>query len=270
MNTIKLAVFDIDGTLLSRNSSVIEPSTVRAIHQLKEKGIQVLVATGRALYFIKDHVREVLDCDYYVTINGGCLLDHKGNIIKAHPMSNEDVEFVTELMDRYGGSLSIKTSKEMIIYRDFAHFTSTYGHSFNLDKYFIDDTKNRNYHSTIESCKGIFAFSNHVKEILAEIKTRPSLIAHQVDEYGMDILSKESDKTKGIEEVLQIAGLGWENTIAFGDEDNDFGMISKAAIGVVMGNGSDEMKAIADYITSNVDDSGIEKALKHYKLIESD
>ena len=267
MEQIKLAIFDIDGTLLKWGSNTIEESTVKAIHQLKEKGIEVLVATGRAFYFIKPHVREVLDCDYFVTINGGCLLNIKGEIIKEHPISNEDVQFVIDLVDKYKASMATKTSKEMIVYKDYDHFAHYYGQGFQATNLFIDDTKNRNYHKTCESAKGIFIYSDDRDEIVDKLRENKNIIVHAVGDFGIDVFSKESDKIHGIEEVLEMNQLTWANTIAFGDENNDLLMIKKAQIGVAMGNGSEDMKAVADYVTSNVDEGGIYQALRHFKLI---
>ena len=48
----KIVFFDIDGTLVNEDKQVPE-STVKAIHQLKKSGIEPVIATGRAPYFIK-------------------------------------------------------------------------------------------------------------------------------------------------------------------------------------------------------------------------
>ena len=45
-------------------------------------------------------------------------------------------------------------------------------------------------------------------------------------------------------------------------------MIRFAGIGVAMGNGEEEVKAVADFVTADIDDDGIEKALKHFNLID--
>ncbi len=267
MEKIKLAIFDIDGTLLKWGSDTIEASTVDAIHKLKEKGVEVLVATGRAFYFIKPHVREVLDCDYYVTINGACLLNSKGEVLKEHIIKDEDVQYVSSLVDKYKASMALKTSKQMIIYRDYPHFSKFYGNGFTMDNLFIDDSDNRQYHNEVESAKGIFVYSDKQSELVEALRQNKNLLVHAVGEFGIDVFSKDSDKIHGIEEVIQMAGLDWSNTIAFGDEDNDLGMIEKTQIGVAMGNGSIKMKETADYVTANVDEGGIEKALKHFKLI---
>jgi hydroxymethylpyrimidine pyrophosphatase-like HAD family hydrolase len=45
-------------------------------------------------------------------------------------------------------------------------------------------------------------------------------------------------------------------------------MLRHAGIGIAMGNANDDVKAAADYVTDNVDEDGIFKALKHFGIIE--
>ena len=56
-------------------------------------------------------------------------------------------------------------------------------------------------------------------------------------------------------------------TMAFGDGGNDISMLLKAGVGVAMGNANDNVKAMANYVTSSADDGGIYKALKHFEVI---
>ena len=71
----------------------------------------------------------------------------------------------------------------------------------------------------------------------------------------------------GIQRYLDVLGIQPEEIIAFGDAENDLEMIRFAGIGVAMGNAEEPVKAIADFVTADIDDDGIEKALKHYNLI---
>lgn len=57
------------------------------------------------------------------------------------------------------------------------------------------------------------------------------------------------------------------DTMAFGDGGNDIAILRQAGIGVAMGNANDDVKAVANYITSSVDDDGIANALKHFGVI---
>ena len=66
---------------------------------------------------------------------------------------------------------------------------------------------------------------------------------------------------------MKYFGLKQDETMAFGDADNDLDMIAYVKTGIVMGNGSDNMKKIADYITDSVDNNGIYNAVRHYGLI---
>ncbi|MDR3093560.1 MAG: HAD hydrolase family protein, partial [Bacteroidales bacterium] len=54
---------------------------------------------------------------------------------------------------------------------------------------------------------------------------------------------------------------------AFGDGGNDISMLRHVAIGVAMGNATDDVKAQADYVTNSVDDDGIGNALRHFGVI---
>lgn len=56
--------------------------------------------------------------------------------------------------------------------------------------------------------------------------------------------------------------------MAFGDGENDIDMLSFAQIGIAMGNADSAVKSAADYVTENVDDDGIEQALKFWKIID--
>ena len=81
-------------------------------------------------------------------------------------------------------------------------------------------------------------------------------------------LGKGGGKVVGIRKYLEMNDILPEEIIAFGDAENDMEMIAFAGIGVAMGNAKDCVKECADYVTADVDDDGILKALQHFGLIE--
>ena len=83
----------------------------------------------------------------------------------------------------------------------------------------------------------------------------------------MDITSKGNTKQKGIDEIIRYFNIQLDETMAIGDGGNDISMLRHAAVGVAMGNASDEVKSVANYVTTSVDEDGIENALKHFNLI---
>ena len=84
---------------------------------------------------------------------------------------------------------------------------------------------------------------------------------------GIDIISKDGGKANGIQKVLEFYGMTKEEIIAFGDSDNDMDMLEFAGIGVAMGNAEESVKAVADYVTTDIDEDGIWNACRHLELI---
>ena len=74
-------------------------------------------------------------------------------------------------------------------------------------------------------------------------------------------------KDKGMDAVLAYFGIPLEDSIAFGDGENDLSMLIHAGIGVAMGSASDEVKSQADYVTHTVEEDGILSALEAFGLL---
>ena len=82
-----------------------------------------------------------------------------------------------------------------------------------------------------------------------------------------DIIPKDGGKNKGIDAIINHFGIKLEETMAFGDGGNDIDMLKHAGIGIAMENARDDVKEIADFITTSVDDDGITNALKYYNVL---
>ena len=86
--------------------------------------------------------------------------------------------------------------------------------------------------------------------------------------YIVDIVPKGGSKLRGIQFFLAEQGLALSEAMAFGDHLNDIEMLQGVGVGVSMGNGTPETKAAADFVTDSNNEDGIEKALRHFNLIE--
>ena len=82
-----------------------------------------------------------------------------------------------------------------------------------------------------------------------------------------DIIPRNGGKNKGIDAIINHFGIKLEETMAFGAGGNDIDMLKHAGIGIAMENARDDVKEIADFITTSVDDDGITNALKHYNVL---
>ena len=70
-----------------------------------------------------------------------------------------------------------------------------------------------------------------------------------------------------IRDRCQYYDIGLEQTVAFGDSMNDYEIVREAGIGIAMGNSVEELKAVADYVTDDIDRDGVWKACRHLGLI---
>ena len=82
-----------------------------------------------------------------------------------------------------------------------------------------------------------------------------------------DVIPRGSSKSVGIDKMLEHFGIALDETMAFGDGGNDISMLQHAGIGVAMGNAGDEVKKVADYVTSSVDEDGVINALRHFGVL---
>ena len=73
----------------------------------------------------------------------------------------------------------------------------------------------------------------------------------------IELVPKGFNKAVGIAAVIRLFDIPWEDTIVFGDSNNDLAMFEYAATKVAMGNASPKIKELADYVTSDMFHYGI-------------
>ena len=256
---IKAAFFDVDGTLLSHKTKSVPQSTRRAIEKLKAAGIQCVVATGRQISALEILPVADMSFDGYITLNGQLILDGEKRILHGTPITGEAKEFLLRQFSER--ALPIMLVEEDRIYVNF-----------------VDERVARVQENISSPIPPLGEYSG--RELYqvcvylgAADEGKLAPITHQCemtrwDLGGVDVIAKGGGKVTGIRCYLEANHILPEETIAFGDGDNDADMLKFAGIGVAMGNGWDSAKAAADYITKDVDEDGIEAALKHFGLID--
>lgn len=265
MDNIQLLVFDIDGTLVDVSKQTVEDSAVSAINMARDKGYHILIATGRSFFFIHEDVRKRINTEFYVTVNGACLTDQDGKIIQTHQFSQKTLEDLIAYCKEHKYPLGIKYNDHIGVYGDYEYFLKTYiGKTHPAAEFLIDDNKNKSHLTSIPL--GVYAYApvselDNIKSEFLDLHFTPT------EFEAVEATLKGVNKTKTIDEVVNDLGITWDNVAAFGDGHNDIEMLEKAKIGVAMGNSSDTVKNIADYVTDTVLNDGIEKALKHLKFI---
>ena len=264
---IKAVFFDIDGTLVSFNTHKISDSSKEAIKILKEKGIKVFIASGRAMFQIDN--LDGLEFDGYITINGGsCFINDNGNYKEIYRVSldKDDLFALVDYLNKDKFPCTIVTSDDLFI-----NYTgSIIAHLYSMANVRVPESRDfndyvpNNYDKVLQL--NIFVDENKEKYLMDNVlKNSKSSRWHF---SFADVNSKYSGKDVGIDKIIEYYGIDLSETMAFGDGGNDIGMIKHAAVGVAMGNANENVKNIADYITDDVDHDGVYKALKHFNLLD--
>jgi hydroxymethylpyrimidine pyrophosphatase-like HAD family hydrolase len=89
-----------------------------------------------------------------------------------------------------------------------------------------------------------------------------------MDSLFADVNPGGISKQTGIENFCKHFDIDVSETMSFGDGGNDISMLKFTKIGIAMGNANDSVKEVADYVTEDVDNHGIEKALIHFGLLD--
>lgn len=251
--------FDIDGTLVSFKSHTVPESARRAIARLREQGVKVFIATGRLM----KHVAIVndIEVDGYITVNGGYCITSAGEVIFESAFPRATVERVIDLSEQYGFDLNVMTHQDMYV-SSMGERVQKIASMINIMPTVADVRAIAATQPVVQMCPYIS------RELEQEIMPLlPDCVGSRWIETFMDLNVRGVDKSLGIQQVMNYYGLTMAEAMAFGDGGNDLPMVRDAAVGVAMGNACDELKAVADYITSSVDEDGVSRALEHFGLI---
>ena len=255
---IKTIFFDVDGTLLSHTINDIPASTLKTLDALHEKGILLFLASGRHLSELKHLPLHDYPFDGYITQTGQICYDRDFQTIFKDPIGYEDAKILAENFDAKTLPIVLLNEKELYInYVD--DYVISVQKSINTAVPEIGTYKGEDLYGAT-----VFGTGEKISGLISQLKNCRRSFWH---DSASDIILSSAGKVKGIEAIMEHFNIRRDETMAFGDEDNDLDMIEYVETGIVMGNGSDNMKKIADYITDSVDDDGILNAVKHFGLI---
>lgn len=259
---IKAVFSDIDQTLFSHSTKSVPLSAVHAVEDLQKKGIRFFLCSGRNAYLIrKSGVYDYVKPDGIVTMNGAQAIVDEESIF-LHPIPEEVVDALVKFAKRLRFGLTLIEEKEghinMIDERVIsAH--EKYGTRFPQPRTFPD-----HYDKTIYQA---IAYCDDFDESLFLPHLKHCKTARW-DEYAVYIMPKDCDKARGAEATMKHFGWTMENALCIGDDANDIEMITKAGIGVAMGNAQIRVKKRADCITDKIDEDGFAKAMLKFGLID--
>lgn len=249
---VQAVFFDVDGTLLSHTQHLVPASTRRALDQLRGKGIKRVIATGRHMLELSMLPVKDIDFDGYITLNGQLCLDAQRNVIFSNPIIGMNKENMIHLFEE-------KSVPVMLVEKD-AMYCNYINQSVVTAQQAI---------STLIPDVGVYTGNEIYQATVFLEKGKEDILSSQLsdckitrwNDHAVDVISRQGGKASGIMAYLQYHHIPREDSMAFGDGENDIEMLEYVQTGVAMGNADDFVKRQSDFVTDSVDHEGIEKAL---------
>ncbi|GGH27316.1 Cof-type HAD-IIB family hydrolase [Paenibacillus segetis] len=257
----KIVFFDVDGTLLSESDRTLPLSTKEAIEKLMNKGIKVVVATGRSHNLCEELME--LGIDTFITANGALIKCNDQTIHKSL-ISLETVRDISEFAELHGHGIAYFTERFVmngIGYED-ERTLSALRETLSIAQY----PEIMNSLSDEVYCICLYADQSETEKFQDRF---PSLRFERFHGYVSNVLEEaEVSKSAAIKKVLEYFNMSKSEAIAFGDGGNDIDMIEYVGLGIAMGNGQERLKQKADFITKKASEDGISYALRKFGIID--
>ena len=264
----KLIALDMDGTLL-REDKTISEATKEAIQQAKNKGVKVVLASGRPLEGIERYLEELnllSQDDFVVSFNGAIVQRTKTKEIISHiTLKGKDLKFLYRLSKELGANIHA-FSKEGCVTPELTKYSILEGTINGIDVKVID-------YNTIDDNEEIIKImmveepeilEKVISQLPAEVYERYTVVRSAP--YFLEFLNKEANKGAGVEALAKELCIDAKEIICVGDAGNDEHMIRYAGLGVAMGNAFEEVKEIADFVTKTNDEDGVAYVINKFIL----
>lgn len=263
---IKLAVFDIDGTLVEKGNRVLLPSTIKALQNLKKQGIKLAIASGRPPFFMEKKLVEQVAFDFYICSNGTCLLNQDLQRVWQADIAADTVLRVANLLEETNSSGSFVYRDNVYAYCDLETAKKRMLQYVGVIDHLIDNSAKKDHQN--EDLP--FAALAYVKEDIIDQfrECAPELLFERFGEDCFDVYPKGINKGTGVKQICEMLSIDLKDTISFGDDINDVEMLKTTNVSVVMGSASDEVKTYADFVTKSAKEEGVVYALKQLHLLE--
>ncbi len=264
---IKLIASDVDGTLIQDSTPNLYKEMVETIHELKKKGILFCAASGRQYFSLRNVFREVADEIAYIAENGAHIRYQNKNI-SVTPMKKEYIEGILAMLRPYYGECEtvISTAGGSLIESRNREFIDLLTYGYHNHFKLVDDVLKEK-----EEIIKIAVYRRESIRKLGEGSFIPAwenkVKACMAGEEWVDFMDASVDKGNGLKVLEDYLGIRKEETMAFGDNNNDIGMMLAAGTSYAVDTAVDEVKKAADHVCPGWRDKGVYRIIKQ-KIFE--
>ncbi|SDY45421.1 hypothetical protein SAMN05421736_1029 [Evansella caseinilytica] len=262
--TYRLLALNIDGTLLKSNHRLAK-ETKEAIDYVKEKGVYITIATGRAFPSAKKVAKALkLNNAFLVTHDGAYVASEVDNPIYERRLDSERVYQIVDILENYYCHVRLMHEKyavgnkvrerNQLVARmnigDPLFYPLSYVDS--ASHYLIDQPL------TVPKIRAFFWNEKERKDALEEVREAVSDIHITSSAEGsLDIVDGSVSKAKGLQVLGKKLGISMNEMVSIGSYTNDIEMVAASGLGVAMGQGPQELKNIADWVTRSNNQNGV-------------
>lgn len=270
-NSYKLLVVDVDGTLVDRDGN-ISLEDREALVNVRRAGVEVALSTGRAARACLGIIDQLALDGYHIFFDGA-LISNPG----------EGKELYVRPVD----------SPAIIEMIEFAHLNDIYLELFSSTSFFVEretwaaEIRRRFFgiEPTLVDFTDIWKRERIIKAQLVtlspqEVDRARSFYEHfngrlhfswaktpaYPDVDFINVLAPEVSKGRALEALASYFGIAMSEIVAIGDGVNDIPFLSVAGLAVAMQNAPGKVREVADYVTGDVDHSGLAAAVKKFLL----
>ena len=264
LSKVKMVVTDMDGTLLN-DWGEVSPEFFRLFAQFKKHGIHFVAASGRQYFSMLDKLYDIKDDITIVAENGG-MTNHNGETISTSTISQKQINRIIDTLRKTPNTYSVLCGKKS------AYIETT-------DEKFIEIFKE--YYTKFEHVKDLKSVKDDAIFKVATYHSESSLThiyphVHHLEganlvkisgENWLDISSPTTNKGEAIKHLQKLLNISKEETMAFGDYNNDIEMLEQASFSYAMENACEDVLKVAKFKTKSNNDNGVEFILD--KLIKA-
>ena len=262
---IQAVIFDVDGTMYDYKTHSVRPSTIEALYKLKERGIRIIIASGRSYALLGKEVIQCAAPDYYVLANGHEILGGDGAAVHLTRLTYTQIERIEHISLQRGIHVMLKYHQFNCVYSGWNEMLSVFG-QIGLDPVMFRYCPSRDYHVQElplgVTLKGEGDLRGQLNGLHEELR-----VEYFHDPSECDVFLRSVNKWSGLCEVFKQTGIRAQNCIAFGDSGNDVDMLRAVGCGVAMGNACTEAKEAAKHICGCSWEDGIYWFLQKQALV---
>ena len=268
MNKYDIVFCDIDDTLNPSNGTTTE-YTREVMKKLKDKGIKVVVNTGRSAKYAVEKSIEAGLSEYVISSNGAEVYNyHERKEIFSKPISNEDIIAIYEYCVSHDMTIILNCLEKRYINIKDCKYNNEPAIYFEDINEVINNNKINQLVILSANFDRMLVLPNMFKEKFPSLKVVHSSIGLIEEkrvpgkEYYHDLVLENTAKSTGIVELLDYLGLDSERAIAIGNGYDDICMCDVVGTSVAVENANQTLKEVATYITDSAENDGVAKILE--------